>query len=197
MAFSTDSDTSLFFPDDGSLLFADTSDTGGFASNLFSGSDFFSDQAGLVPDNEDLDFNIGIHSNSVGLGSEWLSFDDFDPSALEASCAGDGTQKFGKARRENDPMCSPKPDFSKLRLPNLGQLDLGSDNDINFALDALDDDDDYGCPKSHSQHLCCTGPGMQAFPESGIYDAVQGCGTCMCPMKTLHFYVCLGERKSD
>lgn len=182
VALSTDPDPSIFFPDDSSLSMTDTLNPGGFSSDLFSGS-------ALVPDQANLDFSVGTDPNLAGSNPQWLGFNDIDSGALEASCAGDGPQKIGKARREDKPMCfqgsrKNAPDFSGLKLPDFLQLGgLGSEEEeqqpdpqVEFGLDP---NNNQNCPKPYDQHVCCTGPGVQSFPDSGIWDFVQDCWPCM------------------
>lgn len=183
MALSIDFDPSGFLSDDSGLSTTDSSsDSGGFSPDFFTGLDSVSSQAGL-------DYSIGTDPSSTEGDPLWLSLDDqSDGSDLEASCAGDGSPSMGKARRQDQPMCFQKPkktspDFSRLKLPNLLQLEPGSGNaEGEFKVKLwLDGDGGNDCPDSHSRRLCCTGPGVQSFPVSELWDFVQGCLPCMCP----------------
>lgn len=179
IALSADSDPTIFSTDDSSLLAAETSNAGGF-SDLFS-------ESTSTPDLAALDISSGKDLNSADWDPQWLNPTDLDPSALEASCAGDGTQKIGKARRRrrDGTTCLQDPkknslDPANLKLPNLLQIGPGpgqgqEDLTVDFG---LDDDDNDNCPPPYVKHVCCTGPGLQSFPDSGIWDAVQGCAPC-------------------
>lgn len=181
IAHSANSDPSVFFPDDFTLSTTDISNTGGgLSSDLFSGSDSLFDQAAL-------DFNFGMDTTSAALDTQWLGFDDSDPSSLEASCAGGrGPQTVGKVRRADGQICSDdprknNPDFSNLQFPTFMQIEQSLE-DSRTKPDAkagtASKDDNNECPKPYDKHVCCTGPGIQSFPESGIHDAVQGCEPC-------------------
>lgn len=182
-ALSTDPDLSVFSPDDFSLSTTDISSTGGLSSDLFAGSDSLFDQA-------DWDSSLGTDTNSANLDSQWFSFDDSDPNALEASCVGGGTSNtIGKVRREEGKMCSPNsqtnnPDFSNLRFPTLMQIEQTLEGsqakpEVNVGVDAEEDNNEE-CPKPYGRRVCCTGPGIQSHPETGIWDFVQSCLPCMC-----------------
>lgn len=198
IARSTDFDPSVFFPDDFSLATTDINYSGESSSDLFPASDSIFAQA-------DLDWGLGTDATSATLDPQWMSFDDSDPSVLEASCAGGGgTQTFGKVRREDGQVCSQQPgktnpDFSNLQFPTFMQMEqiLGDDDakpDAKAGSTTADDNSE--CPDPYGRHVCCTGPGLQSFPDSGIWDAVQGCEPCMYPMnikKSPPIYSCLSR----
>lgn len=182
IAFSTDSDPSVFFPDDFVLAATEYSNTeGGLFSDLFSGSDPIFDQGGL-------DFSLAPDVPSATLDPQWLSYADSDPGGLEASCAGgSGPQSFGKVRREDWQRCfqnpqKTNPDFSNLKLPDFMQIEQTLEN-IQVEPDAkagsVSGDDNTNCPEPYGRHVCCTGPGIRSFLDAGIYDFVQGCEPCM------------------
>ena len=192
IARSTDFDPSFFFPDDSSLSTTDNNYFGGgLSSDLFPGSNSIFDQA-------DLDFGLGTDATLASLDPQWLNFDDSDPSVLEASCAGGGgTQTIGKVRREDGQICpqhpgKTNPDFSNLKFPTLMQMEQtleGSDADPDAIAGSTSADDNRQCPNPYGQHVCCTGPGKQSFPDSGIWDFVQGCEPCQYPMNGKNPYI--------
>lgn len=199
MASSTaDSDTSLFSPDgdsSSSLLLAaanTNANTGGdLSTDLFSGS---SSGTTLGPANLDYSVFGGTDPSSANLypDSQWLTFGS-DAFLEASSCVGnDGSsmQNIGKnrmARRGDKPMCfqdsqggkKPNPDVDNLKLPNLLDLDPSPGTEGEVKIPTAFDEADHVCPKPYVQHLCCTGPGMATYEDSGIWDAVEGCEPCM------------------
>ena len=199
LAFSTaDPDTSLFSPDGDSsasllLASADTNaNTGGdLSTDLFSGSSL-----GTALGPADLDYSVfgGTDPNLANSysDSQWLTTGS-DAFLEASSCVGDdgnSMQNIGKkrmSRRGDKPMCfqdsqggkKTDPDVDNLKLPNLLNLDPSSGTEGEVKIPTAFDEADHVCPKPYDKHLCCTGPGLQSFEESGIWDSVQGCAPCM------------------
>lgn len=184
VARSIDSDPSLFFSDDVGFAATDISNNEGLPSDLFS-------ESGSIFDQANLDFSSETTPALANWDSQWLNFDDSDLDVVEASCTGGngGIQTIGKMRRETGQICTQQPgrndpDFSNLRIPTFMQIeetlkDGQTKPDANAGA-ASEENDDDDCPALYGRHVCCTGPGVQSFPDSGIWDFVQNCNPCTC-----------------
>lgn len=196
IARSFDTDPSAFFMDDLSFSPTDFSNPGDLSSDLFSA---FDPDPLFDQDQGNFDFNLGpadtISTDPISADFDsqlWNWGDDSDLSAAfdEASCVGADGQPIEKMRlrRETGKSCpSPSSAGSTPQLPTFQQIEEtvegGAQNKPGAKVGDGTADDDSECPAPYRRHVCCTGPGLQTFRQSGIYDAVQGCEPCTYPMK--------------
>lgn len=175
-AVSLENDPSLFVLDDSSSLTVDAGTTLENV-NVVSQPNSILDQAGL---------NFGAETSR---DAPWLTSDNlFGPGFLEASCSNDDPQILRKTRHRRG-ICIQRETTDTppvLGLPNLLELEQPmkaqpvEEEDLKkvFGLDVVGEEENHECPAPYSVHLCCEGPGLQSYPETGIYDSVQKCSPC-------------------